>query len=344
MVCMPHATDARHGVLGLPPLLAVAKERGLDADALLREVGVAPTLLDDPTATIPVERVHALVHLLLDRTGDPTLGLDAAKHYHPTTFGLLGAVTAIAPTVREVIRLFVEYVHLTFTFFLLEFDEGDNDRLVFVDDGDLGPLHRFYLDRELAFVTEIGRALWPDSYVKIGRAAEFDYPEPAEAQRYREFFPCPVRFGATHSAFLFDLSGDQPARDANPLGFHVLKEHLSSFAGPSRPERGLAERVRRQLTLCLATRQTLPDLDVVARELGMSERALRRHLTTEGASFRALADGVIAQSAKRYLRDSERSISEIAERLGYSEPASFVRAFRRWTGTTPAAFRTAKPR
>lgn len=333
---MPRSHDSPHGVLGLPPLLALARERGLDGDALLAEVGVTPLLLDDPTAVVPVERVHQLVRLMLARTGDAALGISAARHYHPTTFGLLGAVTAIAPTTREVIRLFVEHVHMTFTFFVLEFDER-RDRLVFVDDGDLGELHRFYLDRELAFVVEIARAFWPDHFRSLLARVQFDYAEPPEARRYRDFFPCPVTFGAAPSAFYFDLSADAPARDANRLGFEKLKEHLSSFGG--KPDGGVAERVRREIAIHLGARQAMPELDDVAAKLGLSARALRRKLSGEGRRFRALSDDVAAEMARRWLRETSHSIGEIAERLGYSETAAFVRAFRRWTGTTPAAFR-----
>ncbi|HEX8953205.1 MAG TPA: AraC family transcriptional regulator ligand-binding domain-containing protein, partial [Polyangia bacterium] len=109
-----------HSAVGLVPLVAVAKERGLDPEPLLRGAGIAPSVLEDPTALVPDARVHALVGALLERTRDPTLGLAAGRHYNLATFGLLGAVAAVTPSPREVLRLFVKYQHLTFTFFLLE--------------------------------------------------------------------------------------------------------------------------------------------------------------------------------------------------------------------------------
>jgi AraC-like DNA-binding protein len=237
------------------------------------------------------------------------------------------------------IHLFAEYVNLTFTFFTLAVvEEGDLCQLQFIDDGDLGAVRRFYLDRELAFVVECGRRLWPDTYRGLARHVEFDYAAPSEAAAYRAFFPCPVIFGSDRAAFLLDLSSDRPRDDVNQLGFALLKEHLRSFGG-AQTDAGLVGRVRRQVATAIATRRRLPDSRAVAAILGLSNRALRRRLAAQGATFRSLADDVVVELARRYLRDTELSIAAVAERLGYSEPGSFARAFRRWTAITPEEFR-----
>jgi len=100
-----------------------------------------------------------------------------------------------------------------------------------------------------------------------------------------------------------------------------------------------ADEVRREVALSLARDHQVPSLERVATTLGVSERVLRRRLKARGTGYRTLSDEVVAPIAKRYLRDSALSITDVADRLGYSEPASFVRAFRRWTGTTPDAYR-----
>jgi AraC-like DNA-binding protein len=147
-----------------------------------------------------------------------------------------------------------------------------------------------------------------------------------------------VRFGAPQASVSFDFTHDRPRADVNPLGVALLSEHLRSF-GRGRQSDDPVDRARREMTLSVARRRKLPDLDAIAGTLGVSERALRRRLTAAGTSFRALADGVLAPLAKQYLHGTTLSVAAVAERLGYSEPGSFVRAFRRWTGTTPDAFR-----
>jgi AraC-like DNA-binding protein len=80
----------------------------------------------------------------------------------------------------------------------------------------------------------------------------------------------------------------------------------------------------------------------VARRLGMSHRTLARALSAEGATFSDVLEMLRQALAKRYLRERELPISEIAWLLGYSEISSFTHAFARWTGLTPKAFRNSK--
>jgi AraC-like DNA-binding protein len=85
-------------------------------------------------------------------------------------------------------------------------------------------------------------------------------------------------------------------------------------------------------------------IDRVARELGYSRQTLYRRLKAEGVTFERLLDDLRRRLALRYLRDQGLSVKESAYRLGFSDPAAFSRAFKRWTGTSPGAMRaTARP-
>ncbi len=315
----------------------MARERGLDPDPLLRSAGIAPTVVADPTATVADARVHDFVRLLLERTGDPTLGLAAGRHYNLATFGLLGAVAALTPSPRDVVRLFVKYQHLTFTFFLVELDEPTG-RLLFVPDDDLGPLHRFYVDRELSFVFRTARRLWPASYRELLREFVFDYPAPAEEAAYRSYFGAPVRFAADCAMVRIDFSAEPPPSTINPLGTSELHRQLESFAAVE-AEADIGQRTRHAVMMSVAVRQHLPTIDEIAASLGRSVRTLRRDLDAHGTSFRGITDDVVVTLAKRYLRDRSLSIDAIAERLGYAEASSFMRAFRRITGQTVTSVR-----
>jgi AraC-like DNA-binding protein len=95
--------------------------------------------------------------------------------------------------------------------------------------------------------------------------------------------------------------------------------------------------VRRALGSRIASGETR--MSSIARQLGMSERTLQRRLAEEGASYQELLEEVRKAAAGRYLEESPLAIGEIAYLLGYSEPAAFHRAFRRWHATTPEDFR-----
>ena len=326
-----------HSAIGLVPIVAVARERELDPEPLLRAAGIAPTILTDPTALVPDERLHAFVSALLERTKDPTLGLAAGRHYNLATFGLLGAVAAVTPSPRDVVRLFVKYQHLTFTFFLLELDEA-GERLLVVPDGDLGPLHRFYLDRDLSFVFRTARRLWPTSYRMLIKELRFDYPAPAEADAYRSYFGAPIVFGAECASVHIDFAAEPPPSTVNPLGSSELNRQLESLAAMETTG-DIVQRTRHAVTMSVAARRHLPTIEEIATRFDRSPRTLRRELADRGTSFRDISDDVVATLAMRYLRDKSLSIETIAERLGYAEPSSFMRAFRRITRQTVASVR-----
>lgn len=322
-------------VLGILPLVHFARERGLDVGRLLRKARIAPAALEDPYARLAFASELALVQELLEKTGDAALGLDVGARYHLALFGLLGAAASAAPTLREVIRVFLEHLDLTFTPFAVAFDEsGGEARIVFVDDVELGPLRRFYLDRDLAFVLETARTLWPDTHGSFARRVDFDYPEPREAARYRLRAPCPVVFGAELAAAVMDLSTDRPRAHSSALGLRVLEHELRAAFGAAATRDDLVGSVRRAIAIAVVTRASRPDICSVAATLGVPERTLRRRLAEQETSFRALEDEVLARLARRAL-EAGASVAATAERLGYAEAASFVRAHRRWTGTTP---------
>jgi AraC-like DNA-binding protein len=79
-------------------------------------------------------------------------------------------------------------------------------------------------------------------------------------------------------------------------------------------------------------------MEDVAAQMGMAPRRLHRHLAAEGTSFHRLVDEVRERLAKEMLAH-RMSVEEVAERLGYAEPSSFVHAFKRWKGVPPGVYR-----
>jgi AraC-like DNA-binding protein len=86
------------------------------------------------------------------------------------------------------------------------------------------------------------------------------------------------------------------------------------------------------------------EIEVIARDLGTSPRTLQRRLSSAGLSYQELLDNVRRDTAERFIGNSTLSIGEIAYLLGYSEPAAFHRAFKRWHEVTPQAFREKRKR
>jgi AraC-like DNA-binding protein len=168
----------------------------------------------------------------------------------------------------------------------------------------------------------------------------FAHPPPGDFSEHQRFFRRRVTFNAgSNSMLLRPADAALPLVDADEALSEIVRRRLEK-ALASRARFGgetLAARVRRLLVEGFGHGALTPT--AVARSLSISRRTLTRHLAGERTSFSAIRDEVRAELASALLQDRSLSIGDIAFFLQYSEPAAFHRAFRRWTGKTPQAFR-----
>ena len=129
---------------------------------------------------------------------------------------------------------------------------------------------------------------------------------------------------------------DLPLPQANELTAKACERQCSALLARRRPRPGVAGQVRDQL-VPLAGRR--PGIEVVAANLHSSSRTLRRRLAREGTSFRSLAEEVTMGLAEEFLSNGTMTVEDVAVRLGYSEAASFTRAFARRHGIPPGEYR-----
>jgi AraC-like DNA-binding protein len=159
---------------------------------------------------------------------------------------------------------------------------------------------------------------------------------PADIRPYREILGAPLRFDAVQSAIVFPAYWlARPVVDADPLLHMVLEDRASVEL--SRHEPMLHADVRRTIRLLLLSRRC--SRADVAKRLGIHPRTLGRRLQESGTTFQALLDDMRAQMAKQLLLDTRLPVARIAAAVGYGDPTIFSRAFARWTGRTPSAFR-----
>jgi AraC-like DNA-binding protein len=156
------------------------------------------------------------------------------------------------------------------------------------------------------------------------------------AEEYRAVLECPVRFQSERSGIVFeDAALDAPRAGSDPRLAGFLQAHAEVLLAKLPDDATFAEQVRAALVAEL--REGEPDVAKVARRLGTSARSLQRRLQEEGASFRAVVDDARLELSRVYLGEKNLSIADIAYLLGYSDPAAFTRAFKRWTGRSPRA-------
>jgi AraC-like DNA-binding protein len=195
-----------------------------------------------------------------------------------------------------------------------------------------GPLRQYAFDMLLVGLTHTIRPFVPESELELW----FEWSEPEYFARYRERLPR-TRFDMGVNQVRFPVEYlDRQLGTANPVTVQLLKQEcdreLACVAGDDR----VLQRVR---SLLASDAQGTLDLESTARQLSMSSRTLKRKLRAHGFKFRELVEEVRRTRSVRLLNETSLSVEEIGRRVGYAAHGNFVRAFRRWTGTTPGAFR-----
>ncbi len=321
-------------------LVTACERLGLDTDALLAAAGIPREVVEDPDGRLEGPRAGALWARAYELSRDPVLSLHAAEACPIGAYKVIDYMGANAATVGEAFRFSSRYFPLVNTAVRLPIDEsGDPVTFDVEDESGPGGVTRPYAEYCLAaFVLHVRGTTGVPFPV---RRVTFVHPAPADVSEHERVFGCPVAFGAAHNRLELDRAvWETPTTGAQPGVLQVLAEHAELLLRNLPRGPGLVERTRRAIGERL--RGGDPSLDAVARELGTSGRTLQRRLGELGYSFNALADEVRSATAKLYLEQPDIAVSEIAWLLGFADPSTFVRAFKRWTGETPARYRATR--
>ena len=308
---------------------------GVSAEELLDGFGFSRDDLATPDRALPLDVAVALFERARTLTGEPALGIYLGLQMQASAHGMVGFAAMSARTVRGSIRVAVEYTAIRTTALSLHTEvTGDVGTLALVEHADLRGAREIYV-----FSILIG--LWRMGSFLAGRSLDVSldlkFPRPAYFARFEDALP-PTRFDQpANQLVLRDLAAlDAPLSMADPASLRLARSQCDELLQSMGLDGRLAPRVR-----ALLNRQegTPLSLDEVARALHLSPRTFRRRLDAEEVTFSSLVDAERRQRALSLLRSQELTVEDIGERLGYQNIANFTRAFRRWTGKTPSAYR-----
>ncbi|RLQ20319.1 helix-turn-helix domain-containing protein [Seongchinamella sediminis] len=164
-------------------------------------------------------------------------------------------------------------------------------------------------------------------------------PEPEFTAGVRHFFPCPVRFGQQLNSVTFSarLLEAEPLRDEAELRAFLKLAPYHVIIEPSAGTLSVTQRIRTILGSDFRTE--MPSFDELTGLLNMSARTLRRRLEKEGTSYQRIKDNARRDAAISLLSREGMTVSEVAERVGFSDPSAFHRSFKKWTGLSPGSYR-----
>jgi AraC-like DNA-binding protein len=319
-------------------LAAELKLKGHPAKRLLAQVGLDERNLNADGARIPFTEHAAFFELAAKVTRDGCLGLHFGQTRDSRDAGLIGYVGLSSPTLMDAIKNISRYRRVFSDAVEFEIDaleERGRLRWWFHGLGSQRPCQciEFSAANFLrAFREKSGRNLAPAS---LG----FAHPRNKNIEEFERFFGCSVSFGCQENIIemkLSDLNLQLLTADDRLLSLlrRYCEDVLSRHAAQAPP---LVERVER----LIADRLTKGEakIDTAAPELGMSSRSLSRKLAELGTSFNGIVGSLRKDLALLYLQESSLSLTEIAFLLGYTEVSTLNHAFKRWTGSTPTAFR-----
>lgn len=279
--------------------------------------------------------VQAL-HNIAQRTGDPAVGLEIGARIRPRHLGVAGYLMAHCANAGEMLvrmlhfgRLFLNKQDMNIRIdgadFILEWRPGSI------------PVNQIWADLRASAVVSFCRNVTGLLQQPV-TLTEYALPAPADITPYGEFFRGEVRFGCDLYSLRVDVDVvTSPLLEPDPALVEVLDEKASRLLNQHASADGIDAALYQATMHAINARE--PGAESVATRLNCSRRTLNRRLAEYGKSFQQVQDECRLELAKSYLKDRQLSLADISGLLGYSEQAAFSRAFKRWTGTTPARFR-----
>jgi AraC-like DNA-binding protein len=314
-------------------LLELTKRWGIPAAELLSPLGLDEALLEDPRAALSREAWLALLDRARKLTGEPAIGVHLGLQMRISAFGFLGFTAMSAPTLGDALALATQFAPVITNAFELRLHVVEGTAAFVVGEKvAFGGVRDVVLTSVLVGLAKIGSSL-------VGRdlpvSIDLVISEPPYYARFAHVLP-PIRFDQPVNQLVAEakVMGWKLAT-ADKIALRLAREQCVRELDALCSQDLLVDRVRR----LLPTDDGFRAVGQVAAAVHMSTRTLKRRLAEQGITYSSLVDAERRDKALLLLRAGDPSVNEVARQLGYSALSAFIRAFHRWTGTTPTEYR-----
>ncbi len=303
---------------------------------VIEGVGIDPAGVINPDRRVSVDTMQMLMQRCLDLTGDEAFGLFAAEQLQPQVLHGLGLAWLASDSIYDGLKRTVRFGRLMSTGVDLHLEEdGEFVHLVISRNMELDNYVYASVDFAVGLVVRMCRLALGEFIAPV--KIEVERPSPKDPSRFEYMLCSPVTFESETTRVTFYLPDVmEPLATGDPALARVNDAQIQAYL-----DRFLAQTTSREVVDKIV--EKLPDgppsQRQIADSLHVSNRTLQRKLQSEGTSFMDLLQDTRLQLARRYLLQPTRSVVETACLLGFSEPSTFSRAFKRWTGQAPAEYR-----
>ncbi|HUE91049.1 AraC family transcriptional regulator [Pseudomonas sp.] len=337
----PVALASSVSVAYLQGLLDYLERHGVASAALLERAQLSPQLLAQRDQRIAASAYLELLGLGVQLSGDDCLGLHLGEAVRPGYYGVLGYLIMSCATLADALHRQARYAALVGNLGRVDLAdepprEGLEPQVAHSWQPLLAQQQRQLSEETLAAWVTFGH--WISGLDVPPSEVRFQHAAPADTREHQRIFRCPVLFEQADNALVFPkrlLS--TPLGQADAQVRLMLDAYADRLLGEIQQGHSVLDRARLELARQLP--EAGADLGLIAARLALSPRTLQRRLREAGLSFNQLVDETRQQLVLHYLRDPALELAEIAFLVGFSEPGSLARAFRRWTGQSPGEYR-----
>lgn len=316
--------------------LEPVRAKGVDVDALLDECGIPPSLTTAESGRVTAQQ-FANLWLAIARVLDDELFGQDSRRMKVGTFAMMCQILIECATLKDAVLRMVKYFNLILDDFDCRLEqERPLARLVIRENSpSFSPR---VLGYETLLMLQHGVMCWLVGRRIPIRSAGFAYEEPSRSAEYKFMYCDQLTFNASETSLTFDAAFlDRPVIQNESSLKEFIRIAPANIVLKYKNDSGMSAQVRKKLQS--SARGEWPEFEQVACSLNMTTSTLHRRLESEGESFQAIKNRIRRDMAVEYLSHSDKSISEIAVDLGFSEPSAFQHAFKKWTGMRPGEYR-----
>lgn len=335
----PPTSAANRAFIGteyLAQLIDMLAHQGITTSQLAQGTGLPARALSSPLEYISPLQYHRIVENALALSGDPLLGLEHGRRMNIASHGFLGFAILASDNLGQALSLAIRYARTRTLLADIRFINDNDSAIIQINRLAAMPsTFSFVVQNIISTFVTIARFLTQNSE-ELTAVAKFTDAPAGALTSYESILGIPVMFSQPHNqlcipAWLLET----PVSTANTTARRMAEAECEKLLASLDRGQDLVTRIRRNIDRMSA----FPTLAVMARSLHSSPRTINRQLAQLNTTYQNILDEARREQALQLLLESDTAVEEIAQQLGYNDPSNFGRAFRRWLGMSPRAFR-----